>query len=143
MLLQTTRLRERGKSLPIAERMALPTTASHEAHEQEVLVDARNVARSRWPNVPDGELVDRVRRWAKAEGVRAVIVFDGRAPERADDVIGTGGESADDWIARAAARLRVEGRAFWLVTSDRELRGRAGAERTIGGGSFLRLLELE
>jgi hypothetical protein len=32
--------------------------------------------------------------------------------------------------------------AHWLVTSDRELRERAGsgAERVIGGGSFLRQL---
>jgi hypothetical protein len=108
----------------------------------EVLVDARNVARSRWPNVADGELVALVRAWAEREGVRAVIVFDGRPPERADDVIGTGGESADDWITRTAAQRHGRGAPYWLVTSDRELRARAGADaaRTIGGGSFLRLL---
>jgi predicted RNA-binding protein with PIN domain len=103
-----------------------------------VLVDARNVLRSRWPNVPEAELVERVRDWASREGVRALIVFDGRAP---DGGIGTARESADDWIARAAAELEEP---FWLVTSDRGLRARAGerAERTLGGGAFLRELGL-
>jgi hypothetical protein len=108
-----------------------------------VLVDARNVARSRWPNLSDDQLVAAVRRWAERKGVRPVIVFDGQAPERADDVVGTGGAgSADDWIAAAAERLRAEAAPFWLVTSDRGLRARAGpgAERVIGGGAFLGLL---
>jgi predicted RNA-binding protein with PIN domain len=98
-----------------------------------VLVDARNVLRSRWPNVPEAELVERVRTWAERAGLNAVIVFDGQAPEGG---VGTKGESADDWIARAAAELEEP---YWLVTSDRELRERAGgrAERTIGGGAFL------
>ena len=61
-------------------------------------------------------------------------MFDGRAPVVADDVVGTGAESADDWLAREAARFAP----YWLVTSDRELRDRAGggAERILGGGSF-------
>lgn len=48
-----------------------------------------------------------------------------------------GEQSADDRIAREAAE--VDG-PYWLVTSDRELRERAGAhaERVIGGGSFAR-----
>ena len=68
-----------------------------------------------------------------------MIVFDGAAPEGA---IGTGGESADDWLTREAARLEDADEAFWLVTSDRELRDRAGgrAERVIGGGGFAREL---
>jgi predicted RNA-binding protein with PIN domain len=103
-----------------------------------VLVDGRNVTRSRWPNVPEAELVERVQRWADGQGLEAVIVFDGRAPEGA---IGTKGESADDWIAREARALE---RSYWLVTSDRELRERAGgrAERILGGGAFLRELGL-
>jgi hypothetical protein len=98
-----------------------------------VLVDARNVLRSRWPNVPEAELVERVRTWAERAGLNAVIVFDGQAPEGG---VGTKGESADDWIARAAGEVEEP---YWLVTSDRELRERAGgrAERTIGGGAFL------
>jgi hypothetical protein len=98
-----------------------------------VLVDARNVLRSRWPNIPEAELVARAREWAEDRGLRAVLVFDGQAPEGG---IGTTGESADDWIARAAAELDEP---FWLVTSDRELRERAGsrAERILGGGAFL------
>ena len=68
-----------------------------------------------------------------------MIVFDGQAPEGA---IGTGAESADDWLTREAARLADAGQPFWLVTSDRELRDRAGAhaERVIGGGRFAREL---
>jgi predicted RNA-binding protein with PIN domain len=102
------------------------------------LVDGRNVMRSRWPNVGEAELVEHMQRWAEREGVQAVIVFDGNAPEGA---IGTKGESADDWITREAGRL--EG-SYWLVTSDRELRHRAGAraERIVGGGTFLRELGL-
>jgi hypothetical protein len=80
-------------------------------------------------------VVDGARRFAAENGLRALVVFDGRAPEEADDVVGSGPESADDWIARRAAELAEP---YWLVTSDRELRRRAGgrAERTIGGGSF-------
>lgn len=104
-----------------------------------VLIDARNVQRSKWPNIPDGELVELAQRWADDQGHRAVIVFDGSAPEGA---IGTGGESADDWLTREAARLAELDEPFWLITSDRELRDRAGghAERVIGGGSFAREL---
>jgi len=107
-----------------------------------VLIDARNVLRSRWPNIPERELVERIARWAADEGADAVAVFDGQAPqvEPLDDVsvVGTGAESADDWLIREAARLREAGEPFWLVTSDRALRAAAaeGAERVIGGGSF-------
>jgi rRNA-processing protein FCF1 len=64
--------------------------------------------------------------WGEREGVRPIVVFEGE-------------ETADDRIAREAAEL--EG-PYWLVTSDRELRERAGrrAERVIGGGSFAREL---
>jgi hypothetical protein len=98
-----------------------------------VIVDGENVRRSRWPNVRQEELVALARTWGDEHGHDVLVVFDGPAPEGA---VGSGSESADDWIARHAA-----GRAepYWLVTSDRELRARAGAgaERTIGGGSFL------
>jgi predicted RNA-binding protein with PIN domain len=113
-----------------------------------VLVDARNVLRSQWPNLPEQELVERCRAWAEGESVRAVVVFDGRAPgglvgeEEQDELVtlvGTGAESADDWIARRAAELSDEDADHWLVTSDRELRRRAGsgASHLIGGGTFL------
>ena len=111
-----------------------------------VLVDARNVLRSQWPNIPERELVRLCRAWAEATGVRAVVVFDGEAPRSEDDehcvVVGTGAETADDWIARAASELAKGGEHYWLVTSDRELRDRAGsaAERVIGGGGFTRVL---
>ena len=95
-----------------------------------VLVDAENVRRSLWPNIGRGELVDLVERWAQQEGHKALVVFEAA-------------ESADDRIARWAAD--PEG-PYWLVTSDRELRERAGegAERVLGGGTFARMLrELE
>jgi hypothetical protein len=77
-----------------------------------------------WPNIPREELVDLVHAWAERESVEPILVFEGE-------------ETADDRIAREAAD--VDGR-YWLVTSDRELRERAGrrAERVIGGGSFAR-----
>ncbi len=115
-----------------------------------VLLDARNVLRSRWPNPAEEELAERVDAWATREGHRALIVFDGRALGEtgarplspASTIVGTGGESADDWIARRAGELADDDEPYWLVTSDRELRRRAGraAERTIGGGTFLRTL---
>lgn len=118
-----------------------------------VLIDALNVARSRWPNLSQRALIDRCRSWAHAHGHRALVVFDGRLPEEflsAPDsdpscgIVATGGESADDWIARCAAELASAGDPYWLVTSDRELRRRAGAaaRREIGGGSFLKHLGL-
>jgi predicted RNA-binding protein with PIN domain len=112
-----------------------------------VLVDGENVRRSGWPNLSQDELVARCREWAERNGARAVVVFDGGpAGESAVDdrctVVHTGGESADDWIARHAEELHAEGRAYTLVTSDRELRSRAAehAERVVGGGGFLRQL---
>ena len=107
-----------------------------------VLVDAPNVRRSLWPNLSPEQLVELLTRWAKREGdVEAVAVFDGPAPESVPgvEVVGTGAESADDWITRRAGELSER---YVLVTSDRELRDRAGgnAERIIGGGAFAREL---
>jgi hypothetical protein len=95
-----------------------------------VLVDAENVRRSVWPNLDRDELVTRSRGWAGERGVEVVVVFEG-----AD-------ESADDRIGELAAQLQAEGRPYWLVTSDRELRESAGAhaERVVGGGTFAREL---
>jgi rRNA-processing protein FCF1 len=89
-------------------------------------VDAENVRRSLWPNIPRNELSELVAAWAEREGVDARVVFESE-------------ETADDRIAREAAEL--DG-LYWLVTSDRELRERVGAraERVIGGGSFAREL---
>jgi hypothetical protein len=106
-----------------------------------VLVDAPNVRRSRWPNLSGDRLVELLAAWAAREGVDAVAIFDGPAPDPVAgvEVVGTDRESADDWIARRAAELDEP---FVLVTSDRELRRRAGAnaDRIIGGGAFVRAL---
>jgi predicted RNA-binding protein with PIN domain len=111
-----------------------------------VLIDARNVIRSRWPNVPEQELVDHSRAWAQRHGHRLVIVFDGKAPggvvgaEEIDErttLVGSGAESADDWLIRETPQHAD----VWLVTSDRALREASGAERVTGGGSFLEELE--
>jgi YacP-like NYN domain len=115
-------------------------------HGPVVLVDAENVRRSLWPNIPPAELVELTRAWARDAGARAVVVFDGDAPAAEPDehvtTVATGAESADEWIAREAGRLRDSGEAFWLVSSDRALRAEAGAgaARTIGGGAFARQL---
>ena len=117
------------------------------------LIDARNVLRSRWPNVPEEELVERIEEWATAREAHALIVFDGRAPGglrgehvRSDAVtlVGTGGEEADDWIVRRARALAAEGTEYALVTSDRAVRNAAGATavRATGGGGFLTELGL-
>jgi hypothetical protein len=117
-----------------------------------VLVDARNVVRSRWPNIPEDRFLELTRKWGAREGAGLLIVFDGVAPGgllgagKLDDrttLVGTGRESADDWIAREAERQAVDGRRLWLVSSDRGLRERVGpyVERTIGGGSFATQLE--
>jgi hypothetical protein len=89
-------------------------------------VDAENVRRSLWPNIPRDELVDLVERWAEREGAVARLIWEGT-------------ETADDRIAREAADLDGP---YWLVTSDRGLRERAAAkaDRVIGGGSFAREL---
>jgi uncharacterized protein YaiI (UPF0178 family) len=113
-----------------------------------VLIDARNVLRSQWPNVPEHELVERVKAWAERHGRRVVLVFDGPAPggvvgsSDLDDrttVVGTGPESADEWLIREAPKHP----GAWLVTSDRALRTAAGAQaaRVSGGGGFLRELD--
>lgn len=103
-----------------------------------LLVDAENARRSRWPNLSRDELVRRAREWARANGKQLVVVFDGPPPERAADLV-AGEPSADDWLAAHAAEYVP----YWLVTSDRELRERAGAaaERIVGGGRFLEMIE--
>jgi hypothetical protein len=101
-----------------------------------VFVDARNVLRSRWPNLGEEEIVELAEAWAERHGHELVLVFDGKAPEGA---IGSGRESADEWLIREVPKHP----GAWLVTSDRALRDSAGVEaaRLIGGGAFLGELE--
>ena len=67
-----------------------------------VLVDARNVLRSRWPNVPEEELVDRCCAWAGDRGDRALVVFDGKAP---------GGLVGERDVDESCAAIEPEARA--------------------------------
>ena len=117
-----------------------------------VLVDARNVMRSRWPNIREDRFVELVRKWAEQEGARVVAVFDGSAPgetigvQELDErtiVVGAGREIADDWIAEHAREMARDGHRLWLVSSDRGLRERVAdhVEHVIGGGSFAGRLE--
>ena len=87
-----------------------------------VLIDARNVLRSQWPNLPEQELVERVRDWAERNGHEVVLVFDGKAPggivgpqplDGRTILVGSGAESADDWLIREAPGYP----AAWLVTT--------------------------
>jgi len=94
-----------------------------------VLVDAENVRRSVWPNIPREELVELSEAWGEEQGHRVVVVWEGD-------------ETADDRIARKVRELEPP---VWVVTSDRELRERVGAaaERIISGGSFARELQTQ
>jgi len=64
-----------------------------------VLVDARNVLRSQWPNMPEGELVRRCRDWAGRHDHEIVLVFDGEAP---GEVVGT--ETLDERTTLVGSR---------------------------------------
>jgi predicted RNA-binding protein with PIN domain len=94
-----------------------------------VLVDAENVRRSLWPNIPKNELVELVDAWADAHGHHVEVVWEGA-------------ETADDRIAGKVAELDGP---VWVVTSDRELRERVAphVERIVGGGTFARELRSE
>jgi predicted RNA-binding protein with PIN domain len=106
-----------------------------------VVVDAENVRRSLWPNLLPEQLVELLGAWAAEQDAEVLAVFDGRAPSGVARVesVGTVAESADDSIA---SRVHELDQPYVLVTSDRELRARAGegAERIVGGGKFVREL---
>jgi hypothetical protein len=91
-----------------------------------ILVDGENVRRSVWPNIDRDELERRAEAWGQERGHELVVVWEGT-------------ETADDRIAREVRELRPP---LWVVTSDRELRGRVAdhVERIVGGGSFARQL---
>jgi hypothetical protein len=110
---------------------------ARDASAPTLIVDAENVRRSIWPNVSKPKLVELARAWAEDNGMNLVVVFDGPAPAAGDDLV-SAEPSADDWIASHAEQYVP----YWLVTSDRGLRARAGdaAERLLGGGKFVREL---
>jgi predicted RNA-binding protein with PIN domain len=91
-----------------------------------VLVDAENVRRSVWPNIPPNELEERCREWGRRHGHEVIVVWEGA-------------ETADDRIAWEVRQLAPP---VWVVTSDRELRQRVAdrVEQIIGGGAFAREL---
>jgi hypothetical protein len=94
-----------------------------------VLIDAENVRRSLWPNIPKEELVRLCDAWGEAHGHEVHVIWEGS-------------ESADDWIAREVRGM--EG-PIWVVTSDRGLRERVTphADRILGGGSFAHALRAD
>jgi hypothetical protein len=102
-----------------------------------VIVDAENVRRSVWPNLPPEELVARAREWAASEGHNLLVVFDGPPPVDAGDLVGAA--HADDEIVGLASSAEED---VWAVTSDRALRARVAphVKRVLGGGSFARTL---
>jgi hypothetical protein len=91
-----------------------------------VLVDGENVRRSVWPNIGRDELERLARDWGTEHGHEVTVVWEGP-------------ETADDRIAREVRELEPP---LWVVTSDRELRGRVAdhVERIVGGGKFARQL---
>lgn len=91
-----------------------------------MLVDAENVRRSVWPNIPERELEQLCDTWATQHGHDARVIWEGTS-------------SADDRIARDVRELDPP---VWVVTSDRELRERVRdhVERVLGGGAFAREL---
>jgi predicted RNA-binding protein with PIN domain len=116
-----------------------------------MIIDGRNVMRSRWPNAGERELVEAIARWA-AEHARTPIVavvfdgtYEGEGPgmyehDERTVVVATEGEIADDVIVREVEELRAASEPVIVATSDRELRERVEAHgaKVIGGGSFLR-----
>jgi hypothetical protein len=94
-----------------------------------VVVDAENVRRSLWPNMPGAELEERTKAWAEEHSHDVTVVWEGS-------------ESGDDQIAHLVRQLEPP---VWVVTSDRGLRERVRGhvERVIGGGSFARELRQE
>lgn len=117
-----------------------------------VLVDGRNVQRSRWPNVADDQLVDAVQEWLpNSQFDSALIVFDGHIgtaaerPSGAVRTLATGRTIADDALADLVNSRLEEAPELCtqLVTSDRGLRSRVPAGALLcGGGKFLSLLGL-
>lgn len=92
-------------------------------------------------------LVDALCSWAPVAGVEVQVVFDGAGPWRAGKVratadvvvIGSGRAEGDDVIERRAANAHRDRRAYWVVTSDRQLQQVAGAraERVVDADDFV------
>ncbi|MCW2927332.1 MAG: hypothetical protein JWM86_1300 [Thermoleophilia bacterium] len=108
-----------------------------------VLVDARNVQRSAWPNPSDSSFVEALEAWAleQAPDEDVVAVFDGE-PDAAPDgpVLLVATDYADDELVARAIAAHAEGRSVRVATSDRALRLRleaAGAHISWGGGAML------
>jgi rRNA-processing protein FCF1 len=108
-----------------------------------LVVDAENVRRSIWPNVPLDELVELCARHAEREALDVVVALDGPPAQLAADqvpLLAEPGRSADDLIVAHVAGL-APGTAT-VATSDRALRERLDAHLVsfVGGGAFVREL---
>lgn len=116
-----------------------------------VIIDGRDVLRSRSPNPGERELVDAVARWA-AQHARTPIVavvfggtYEGDGPgmyehDERTVVVATDGEVAGNVIVGEVEELRAESEPVIVVTSDGELCARVEAHgaKAIDSGSFLR-----
>src|SRR6266536_1618490 len=103
-----------------------------------VLVDAENVRRSRWPNLTREERVERSRAWARENDTSLLVVFDGRPPEDAPDLV-RGEPTADDWLAAHAHEYAPTGSSPRTASCDgvrgTKRRGSSGAVRSWASSS--------
>ena len=118
-----------------------------------IVVDARNVQRSMWPNASDLQLVRAAVDWRSRQRTEhdLVLCFDGE-PAGCDEWSGSLGAVqldaspyADDRIVEIVREAVAAGFTVEVATSDRELRRRidaAGGSTPWGGGAFARLLGL-
>lgn len=116
-----------------------------------VIIDGRNVMRSRSPHAGERELVEAVARWA-AEHARTPIVavvlagtYEGAGPgmfehDERTVVVATEGDDSNDVIVAEVEELRADSEPVIVATSDDVLRERVEAfgAKVIDGGAFLR-----
>ena len=116
-----------------------------------VIIDGRDVLRSREPSPGERELLEAVARWAAAHARTPIVAvvfdgtFEGDGPgmyehDERTVVVATEGEAADDVIVREVEELRAQSEPVIVVTGNHALRERAEAlgAKVIDSGSFLR-----
>ena len=107
--------RDRGRPPPwppsrARQRCATTSPPSGRAGRSDdgLFVDARNVLRSRWPNLAEDEFVGLAEAWGERHGAELCSSSTGTRPQARsaltarERTTGPGGESADDWLIRDA-----------------------------------------